>query len=676
MDTFIQRLIALALPAAEATRLATELQADLQHYSPAYCWQKVSKTLFSDKTYPFSIQQLFYQTIYTDWNRSPGPAWLPDEQTMATANLTRLMQTNGLADYAACYAWSIQHYAVFWQTMTDLCAIRFAQPYTSLVDLSAGAELPMWFPGAKLNIVESCFQADVAAVAIISQTEEGELVTTRYGELQQLVKQIAAAISQRFAPGDPLAIVMPMTKEAVAIYLAVIYAGCVVVAVPDSFAADEIAARFDIAKVKAVFCQDVVVRDKKILPLYEKITAIASAPPMIVINQSAIALRAGDSYWRDFVTSALLKDAIIRDPQDAITILFSSGTTGMPKAIPWTHTTPIKCASDAYLHHNLQPNDIFCWPSNLGWMMGPWLIFACLLNRATIALSAGAPTGAAFGQFVQDARVSILGVVPTLVRSWRASACMESYDWRAIKLFTSTGERSSAMDMLYLMSLANYQPIIEYCGGTEIGGAYLTGTVLQPAAPAAFTTPTLGTQLVLLDENKNVTTTQGEAALVPPVMGLSTMLLNSNHHQVYYADMPSWQGQLLRRHGDEVEHCANGFYRLQGRVDDTMKLSGIKISSAELEAVLNLLSFVYETAAVAVPPVEGGPNRLVIFVVLKADYSVSLIELKSVMQAAIKQQLNPLFKIDEVCVLAALPRTASNKVMRKLLREGYLHSEK
>src|SRR5262249_41062488 len=155
------------------------------------------------------------------------------------------------------------------------------------------------------------------------------------------------------------------------------------------------------------------------------------------------ALRPGDVAWSDWLppsSAAFL--AVPRKPDDPINVLFSSGTTGEPKAIPWTHSTPIKAAMDAHFHHNVRAGDVLVWPTNRGWMMGPWLIFASLINRATIGLYYDAPTGRAFGQFVQDSGATMLGVVPSLVKTWRASKCMEGLDWSKLKVFSSTGECS------------------------------------------------------------------------------------------------------------------------------------------------------------------------------------------------------------------------------------------
>ena len=213
------------------------------------------------------------------------------------------------------------------------------------------------------------------------------------------------------------------------------------------------------------------------------------------------------------------------------------------------------------------------------------------------------------------ARVNVLGLVPSIVKAWRSDDRMRGLDWSAIKCFGSTGEASNATDYLYLMMLAGYRPVIEYCGGTEIGGGYLTGTLVQPASPATFSTPALGSQLVLLDEHGQATD-NGEVYLVPPTLGYSLTLLNRDHHEVYFAGTPPGpDGQLLRRHGDQIERLPGGYFRALGRVDDTMNLGGIKVSSAEIERVLDGVPGVLRTAAVAINPPGGGPSELVVFVV-------------------------------------------------------------
>jgi len=353
-------------------------------------------------------------------------------------------------------------------------------------------------------------------------------------------------------------------------------------------------------------------------------------------------------------------------------VLFSSGTTGDPKAVPWDHTTPIKAAADGHYHQDIHEGDVVAWPTNLGWMMGPWLIFATMINRGTIALFQGAPTGKPFGQFVQAAKVNMLGVIPSLVHTWRQTGCMEGLDWSAIRQFSSTGECSNLHDMLYLSQLAGGKPIIEYCGGTEIGGGYVASTVVQPNLASTFSTATLGTAIVILDEQGRPAD-EGEVFLVPPAIGFSCRLLNRDHHAIYYQDTPPGpDGQLLRRHGDQLERLPSGYFRALGRADDTMNLGGIKVGAAEIERVVANIAGVEEVAAIAVSPPGGGPSQLVLCIAVAASAAIVTDGLQVAMQQAIKTQLNPLFKIHDVFVLEKLPRTASNKIVRRHLRDQYL----
>lgn len=646
---------------------------------------------FIQQKQAFDIELNVYKTLFPTWLNLPAPAWIPDSHIITHSNIYHLMNEKNFKDVSELHRWSTQQYPEFWETMISKLKIQFSKPYTKVVDLIRGIENPIWFKDAELNIINSCFKYLDNNIAIVSQRESGETTAITYHELNNLSNQIANSVSQHFNPGDNIAIIMPMNIAAVAIYLGIIKAGCRVISIADSFSTDEIKLRLEIVKAKGVFTQNITTRDEKIHELYSRVLG-ANPEKVILINENEImistigqnpkniteqnlsSIRPNDILWADFLSSETEFTPINCLPEDTINILFSSGTTGAPKAIPWDHTTPIKCASDAYIHHNLKLGDRFCWPSNLGWMMGPWLIFATFINGATMVLYEGSPNNRGFGQCIQNQKVTHLGVVPSLVNHWRTTKCMEGLNWTNIKLFTSTGESSNCEDMLYLMHLAEYRPIIEYCGGTEIGGAYITGTVIQPCAPAAFTTKAMGIDFIIMDEHGKPSQF-GEIALIGPSIGLSRHLLNKNHHKVYYEGMPSYQGIPLRRHGDQAQYFSNGYYRLQGRTDDTMNLGAIKISSAEIERVLIEHASIYEVAAVAVEPMGGGPSQLYIFVVLNEKNKLSVNDLKPDLQALIKQKLNPLFKIQKVIEVKALPRTASNKVMRRTLRDEYLKNE-
>ncbi len=533
------QVLTCGLEKSIVTEMLPQLEQWLSSLPASECWQHLTQHILKPE-HPFALHQLLYETTFSDWHTSQGapPAWFPSDEQIQASNIGALMNELKVASYPELHTWSAQHLAEFWDVMIQRLGIRFRQNYTEIVDLSQGVESPQWLVGARLNIVESCFHAAEYAPAVVFQPEGGSLSTLTYGELHALTNRVANGLVEAgFQRGDAIAIDMPMTAESVAIYLGIVKAGCVVVSIADSFAKSEIATRLRLSRAKAIFTQDCIRRAGKQLPLYAKVVD-ADAPRAIVLpldSSLSVELRYGDLSWDEFLSPNEQFDAVPAHPHAYTNILFSSGTTGEPKAIPWTQTTPIKCAVDGHLHHDIHPGDVVAWPTNLGWMMGPWLIYASLVNRATIALYYGTPTERGFGQFVQDARVTMLGVVPSLVNLWKTTACMKGLNWSAIKAFSSTGECSNPQDMLFLMSLAGYKPIIEYCGGTEIGGGYITGTLVQPCAPSTFTTPALGLNVVILNEQGNPAD-KGEVFIIPPSIGLSTELLNKDHHQVYFAD--------------------------------------------------------------------------------------------------------------------------------------------
>ena len=597
------------------------------------------------------------------------PSWNPGDDVVENSNIYHMMLRNGFVDYNKFWKWSATEKALFWEQTIENLHIKFHKNYTRVLDSSEGPEHARWLKGAQLNIVDSCFQNDDDAISLIYQDENGSLINVSQQSLEKYVNRIANSITASgLKTGDSIAIDMPMTLEAVGIYLAGIKAGFPVVTIADSFSANEIEVRLNITKPKLLFTQDVIMRAGKTLALYEKI--LQAKPPVTIVvqaGQKELSLRKNDRFFHDFLLDNDQFKTCFQDPGTTITVLFSSGTTGEPKAIPWTHSTPIKAASDAYYHHNIKKNDVICWPTNLGWMMGPWLIFATLINKGTIALNYGAPLGKEFGAFVEDAKVNMLGVVPSIVRHWKNTKVMEKYDWQSIKCFSSTGEASNPDEMNYLMSLGNNKPVIEYCGGTEIGGGYITSTVLQPNIASTFSSQALGGEFILLDENEQVSK-QGEMYLIPPIMGLSNSLLNRDHHEVYYKDNPTYKGMTLRKHGDELLELPNGYYKAQGRADDAMNLGGIKVSSIQIEEVIKQLEFVKECAAIAFSPPQGGPSQLVVFTVSNPS-SLSLEERLSQAKKIIREKLNPLFKVEKLIDVDALPRTASGKVMRRRLRD-------
>ncbi|KAH7688951.1 Acetate--CoA ligase protein [Dioscorea alata] len=701
----VDEISAVGVPSDDAKRLCSELAAIVAEHgsSGPETWTSISRRLLNPDQ-PFAFHQMMYYGCYKGYLSDTPPAWIPDRETAVLTNIGKLLENRGkellglrykdpISSFSDFQEFSTLNPEAYWKMVLDEMRISFFVQPSCILQENPSFPGGQWFPGAVLNSAWNCLNLNdkksLEDVAVIWRDEGYDSLPVHrmtLNELRAEVCLVANAIETLgLSKGSAIAIDMPMTVNAVIIYLAIVLAGFVVVSIADSFAPLEISTRLTISSAKAIFTQDFIPRGDKKLPLYSRVID-SNAPLAIVIPASgstfSCELRTGDISWLDFLGRVTCSKPNEYDaekqPVDAFTnILFSSGTTGEPKAIPWTHATPIKAAADAWCHMDVQKGDVVAWPTNLGWMMGPWLVYATLLNGASMALYNGSPLGPGFAKFVQDAKVTMLGVVPSIVRAWKNANCTAGFDWSNIRCFSSSGEASSVNEYLWLMGRAHYKPVIEYCGGTEIGGGFVTGSFLQPQAVSSFSTPAMGCNLLILDSDGNPlprnTPGIGELALDPTLFGSSTTLLNADHYDVYFKGMPTWNGKVLRRHGDEFEYTAGGYYKAHGRADDTMNLGGIKISSIEIERVCNGVNdSILETAAFGLPPSGGGPEQLVIAVVFKdqtLSSQMNMDQLKQAFNSALQKKLNPLFKVSSVMAVPSLPRTASNKVMRRVLRQ-------
>ena len=683
---------ALGIPSAEAQRIFARFEEIIERHpsgaSPGEqvrLWIELRDAILGDPALRgrFGLHRLAYRVAYANRRPrdGPGPAWTPSDEDIRRSNLAGMMRDRHLATYADLHRWSVENREEFWSDVVRRLGIVFRTKPTRVLDPDSDPRRPRWFPGARLNIAESCFHADPGKVAIVSASEASpRLRRMTLGELRGLAARVAHGLDRFGVPKDGrAALYLPMTAESVAIYLGIVLSGRCAIGIADASAPLDVEKRVRISGAQAVFTIDAYVRDGKEQRIYAKAVA-AGAPRAIVLPPDGGApshvLRDGDLEWEEFLGDEDTFDAVPREPGDPTNILFSSGTTKDPKAIVWTHTTPIKAAADGYLHHDVHPDDVLTWPTSFGWMMGPWLTYASLVNGATIALYVGAPNRRGFGEFVARSGVTMLGVVPKLVRTWLSDGSMEGLDWSRIRRFSSTGEASTPDEMLYLTSLAGYKPILEYCGGTEIGGGYITGTVVQPCAPSTFTTPALGLDFTILDDGRPADL--GEVFLLPPSIGLSTDLVNYDHDAEYFEGLPRGpHGELLRRHGDQIERLGGGFFRHHGRIDDMININGVKTSAEEIRQSI-LHELVYDSKPFAVDVDGSGQHRLVVYAGPKDPSEMEsgglAAHLRTEFQKAIKERLNPLLAhVHEVVLVPDLPQAGPGKTLTMAeLRRDYL----
>ncbi|KAG2501348.1 hypothetical protein HYH03_001138 [Edaphochlamys debaryana] len=701
---------------ADFSSLLRDLSGDVALDGPKVWRHLATRVLLPSHAFPLHLR--LAAAAYEGWPADAlgrPPLWLPEPQAAAETNAGRFLASlesqdwwreaagPALASAAAsgplgpsealvlrwrllqCLSW--ERPEPFWRAALGALRIEFHTPPSRMLQPHpSDPDQCRWLPGARLNIAAAALGwAGTGGAARLPPGRPAllwapdgaprSLVPVGRAELLAMVRAVAAAARRRFKPGDAVAVYLPLSPTSVAAYLGLVLAGCCLVSVADSFSGAELAERLRISRAVAVVTQDVVLRGGKALPLYGKVAASGTTALALVVPASeggglhpaTPPLRPGDLPWASFLAAAPPGEAEAVQPHwadayEVTNVLFSSGTTGEPKAIPWTHVTPLRCALDGWAQLDIREGSVVCWPTSLGWMMGPWLLYAALLNGATVALYGGAPLGPDFLSFVTAARVDVLGLVPSIVRAWRhasgggggaagaggtgAGGGAPVVDLSCVRVFGSTGEASAAEDYHWLMSRGcGYRPVVEYCGGTEIGGGYLSSTLLHPCAPSTFATPTLGARLVLLTPEQSEAASEagpggspvvpdsplptprpGEVALAMPMLGCSQRLLNKDHGKVYYDGMPRYgsrTGLPLRRHGDEVaalRPCvisadvtgggggggggggSRGLaavaaaaavgpspwaYAALGRCDDTMNLGGIKVSSVELERAVS-----------------------------------------------------------------------------------------
>ncbi|KAJ8770115.1 hypothetical protein K2173_011210 [Erythroxylum novogranatense] len=691
--------------AKELQRVLKDAIAMAKESDPRVVWRELMAKKVLKPWFPHSLHQLIYYSVYALWDAStsgPPPYWFPSLYQSKQTNLGRVMEIHGPKLLGASYKdpitsfglfqkFSVQYPEAYWSIILKELSLAFHKGPECILDTSdITVRGGTWLPGALLNIADCSLQPsidhkkedDSVAVVWRDEGDDSSINHLTLKELREQVKLVANALDATFTKGDAIAIDMPMNVNSVIIYFAIILAGYVVVSIADSFAAREIATRLRISKAKGIFTQDFICRGGRKFPLYSRVLEASPCKTIVlpaIGNSVGVQLRKQDLSWADFLSCANNSrwnqlSPVYQPANATINILFSSGTTGEPKAIPWTQLSAIRSASDAWGHVDVQVGDVYCWPTNLGWVMGPILLFSCFLNGATLGLFHGSPLGREFGKFVQDAGVTLLGTVPSLVKTWKSTNCMAGLNWNKIKYFCSTGETSNVDDDLWLSSKSYYKPILECCGGTELASSYIGGTPLVPQAFGAFSSATMTTGFVILDENgvayPDDQPCTGEVGLFPVYFGASDRLLNADHEEVYFREMPMFTGMQLRRHGDIIKRTAGGYLYVQGRADDTMNLGGIKTSSVEIEQVCNRADeSIVETAAISVAPPGGGPELLVMFVVLKKGLSADPNRLKIKLSKAIQTSLNPLFKVSFVKVIEEFPRTASNKLLRRVLRD-------
>jgi acetyl-CoA synthetase len=396
---------------------------------------------------------------------------------------------------------------------------------------------------------------------------------------------------------------------------------------------------------------------------------IKLSPPKFRIEHWHILLEKGkaETETLSYSESTLAEDTLI--------ILYTSGTTGKPKGIAHTHLSfPIKAAQDMAFGTDVGRGTRISWVTDIGWMMGPWLIYGALIGGATIVIYDGAPDFPApdrMWEFCAKHKVEILGISPTLVRALATHGddLPKKHDLSSLRAFASTGEPWNPAPWWWLFEKVGDSrlPIINYSGGTEISGGILMNNPLVPIKPCSFSAPCPGIDADILNESgESVGANQvGELAIKKPWIGMARGFWRETERylETYWRRFPN-----IWVHGDWAMRDADGHYFILGRSDDTLKVAGKRVGPAEVESLLVGDSRVAEAAVIGVPDEVKG-TAMVAFCVLKAEATENLeAELKTVVAKDMGKPLAP----SRIHFVSALPKTRNAKVMRRVIRAAYL----
>jgi acetyl-CoA synthetase len=324
---------------------------------------------------------------------------------------------------------------------------------------------------------------------------------------------------------------------------------------------------------------------------------------------------------------------------------------------------------------DVHQGDVIYWMTDMGWMMGPWLVFGSLLLGATMFLYDGAPDFPApdrLWELVAKHGINQMGVSPTLIRSLipHGDEHFKKHDLSSLKCFASTGEPWNPDPWIWLFEKVGGSrvPIINYSGGTEISGGIMMGNMLLPLKPCAFSAACPGMDADVVDENgKPIRNAVGELIIKAPWIGMTRGFWKDKQR---YLDTYWSRWENVWVHGDFVAIDADGLWYILGRSDDTLKIAGKRLGPAEVESILVHHDAVVESAAIGVPDEVKG-MALVVFCVLKKDSQPSDELRKELKQMIVNEMGKPLAP-KAVLFVSDLPKTRNAKVMRRMIRSAYL----
>lgn len=602
-------------------------------------------------------------------------------------------QIKTFEEYQDAYKKSVENPEQFWGEVAD--NFFWKRKWTNVLNWNFKEPDIKWFEGGKLNITENCLDRHIYAngdkPAIIWEpndpTEAHRILT--YKQLLNKVELFANVLkNNNIRKGDRVCIYLPMVPELVIAVLACARIGAIHSVVFGGFSAQSIADRIIDAKCKLVVTADGGFRGNKVLEL-KKIVDDAlmqcdSVEKVIVLTRSRTPvsmLKGRDVWWEDEIRKVETQGspacpAEEMDAEDTLFILYTSGSTGKPKGV--VHTTGGYMVYTGYTFANTfqyQSGDVYFCTADIGWITGhSYIVYGPLSQGATSLLFEGIPTFPDAGRYwdiVDKYKVNILYTAPTAIRSLMAfgDEYIDNKDLSSLRILGSVGEpiNQEAWQWYHDKVGKGKCPIADTWWQTENGGHLITPIAgVSPEIPGYAMLPLPGVQPCLMDENgKEIegNDVSGNLCIKFPWPGMlrTTWGDHERCRQTYFA---TYENMYFT--GDGCYRSPEGYYRITGRVDDVLNVSGHRIGTAEVENAINMHSDVVESAIVGYPhPVKGQG----IYAYVIANHHIDAESTRKDILETVSRLIGAIAKPDIIQFVDDLPKTRSGKIMRRILRK-------
>ena len=618
-------------------------------------------------------------------------AWNPPASWASGSHAAALARTLGVECYHELHALSIAEPELFWDAVVRDLGIPFETPYERVLDASAGPEWARWFTGGRLNITHACVErwaenpAHAGVEAIAWEDEAGATRSLTYEELAREVARCAEGLEAiGVRAGDAVALLMPMAPEVVIAYYAIAAIGALVVPIFSGFSASAVASRLEDSRAVALITVDAFMRRGRPVPAKAAADDAAARAPtvrnVIVVRHTGepVTWQDGrDLWWHELLADRPgTRRATPVDSEHPFMLAYTSGTTGRPKGAVHVHGGfLVKMASEGRYTGDFQTGDRIHWMTDIGWIMGPWLLANSHGLGLTAMLFDGAPDFPDQGRIwrlAQRHRLTFLGVSPTLVRALRqgGDGLLDRVDLSALRLFGSTGEPWNPEPWLWLFERVGggEKPIMNISGGTEVAAAFLGSPPYMAHKPCTLGVPLLGMAMDVYDaDGKPLRGEVGELVCTKPWPGMTRGIWGDDKRylETYWSRFPG-----VWTHGDWATIDADGDWFLHGRSDDTLNVAGKRIGPAEYESALVGDPAVSEACAVGVPHEVKG-EVVWCFCVLCTGVEPGE-ELRSRLRQRCAEELGKAFAPAEVRFTTALPKTRSAKIVRRAVRATVL----